>query len=93
MVWTCARSSAILGNRFGKIFDLMTKAQALVSAPDSLSDADLIELMETDEIQGVQAKASSELAARKAAVQARVLLDKIAARDAADVPKVRRSAL
>jgi len=88
-----ATVKGILGNRFGKVFDLLTKAQALVSAPDSLSDADLVELMETDEIQGVQAKASTELAARKAAVQARALLDKIAARDAADVPKVRRSAL
>lgn len=83
----------VLGNRFGKVVDLLGKAQALVSDPDSLSDADLVELMETDEIQGVQAKASSVLAARKAAVQARALLDKIAARDAADVPKVRRSAL
>ena len=88
-----SQPKGILGNRFGKVVSLLTKAQALVSAPDSLTDADLVELMETDEIQGVQAKASSALAARKAAVQARVLLDKIAARDAADVPKVRRSAL
>ncbi len=88
-----SQPKGILGNRFGKVVDLLAKAQALVSAPDSLSDADLVELMETDEIQGVQAKASSELAARKAAVQARVLLDKIAARDDSDVPKVRRSAL
>lgn len=86
-------AKGILGNRFGKVVHLLTKAQALVSAPDSLTDADLVELMETDEIQGVQAKASSELAARKAAAQARVLLDKIAARDAVDVPRVRRSAL
>lgn len=88
-----SQAKGILGNRFGKVVDLLAKAQALVSAPDSLSDADLVELMETDEIRGVHAKASSVLAARKAAVQARVLLDKIAARDAADVPKVRRSSL
>lgn len=86
-------SKGILGNRFGKVVDLLTKAQALVSAPDSLTDADLVELMETDEIQGVQTKASSVLAARKAAVQARVLLDKIAARDDSDAPRVRRNAL
>ena len=86
-------AKGILGNRFGKVVDLLTKAQSLVSAPDSLTDADLVELMETDEIQGVQAKASTELAARKAAVQARALLDKIAARDDSDAPRVRRSAL
>lgn len=86
-------AKGILGNRFGKVVDLLGKAQALVSAPDSLTDADLVELMETDEIQGVQAKASSELAARKAVVQARQLLDKIAARDDSDAPRVRRNAL
>ncbi len=86
-------AKGILGNRFGKVADLLGKAQALVSAPDSLTDADLVELMETDEIQGVQAKASSELAARKAVVQARQLLDKIAARDDSDAPRVRRNAL
>ena len=46
-------AKGILGNRFGKVVDLLGKAQALVSTPDSLTDADLVELIETDEIQGM----------------------------------------